>query len=81
MTESQTSKKVCSGEFNNICRTNEQTLLERAQCMLFSEVLQRKFWVEAVNTTCYLVNNLRRLPLNVKHLKKYGPILLLIILV
>ncbi|KAL1553763.1 Retrovirus-related Pol polyprotein from transposon TNT 1-94 [Salvia divinorum] len=33
-----------------------QTLLERARCMLLHACLTRKFWAEAVNTTCYLIN-------------------------
>lgn len=33
-----------------------QTLLERARCMLSNAGLAKRFWVEAVNTTCYLIN-------------------------
>ena len=33
-----------------------QTLFEIARCMLFQAGLTRKFWAEAVNMTCYLIN-------------------------
>ena len=33
-----------------------QTLLERARCMLSNAGLDRRFWAEAVSTACYLIN-------------------------
>jgi hypothetical protein len=41
---------------NGVAKRMNRTLLERAQCMLSNAGLGRKFWVEAVNTACYLVN-------------------------
>ncbi|XP_020258898.1 uncharacterized protein LOC109835331 [Asparagus officinalis] len=34
-----------------------QTLLERARCMLSNAGLSRRFWTEVVTTTCYLINH------------------------
>nr|KYP38721.1 Retrovirus-related Pol polyprotein from transposon TNT 1-94 [Cajanus cajan] len=33
-----------------------RTLLEKARCLLSNDGLTKSFWVEAMNTTCYLVN-------------------------
>ncbi|KAL1556436.1 Retrovirus-related Pol polyprotein from transposon TNT 1-94 [Salvia divinorum] len=41
---------------NGVAERMNQTLLERARCMLFHAGLTRKFWAEAVNTACYLIN-------------------------
>ena len=41
---------------NGVAERMNQTLLERARCMLSNAGLARKFWVEAVNTACYLIN-------------------------
>ena len=41
---------------NGVAERMNQTLLERARCMLFQAGLTRKFWAEAVNTACYLIN-------------------------
>ena len=32
------------------------TLLERVRCMLSNVGLAKRFWAEAVNTACYLIN-------------------------
>jgi len=41
---------------NGVAEIMNMTLLERAKCMLSNSGLNRNFWVEVVNTTCYLVN-------------------------
>ena len=41
---------------NGVAERMNMTLLERARCLLSHARLSRDFWVEAVNTTCYLVN-------------------------
>lgn len=41
---------------NVVAKRMNRTLLEKAHCMLFIAGLPKKFWAEAVNTTCYLVN-------------------------
>ncbi|GJS37167.1 retrovirus-related pol polyprotein from transposon TNT 1-94 [Tanacetum coccineum] len=33
-----------------------KTLLERTRCLLLNAGLDRSFWAEALNTTCYLIN-------------------------
>ena len=38
------------------CRKNEQDTEEKARSMLSGVGLGQEFWVEAVGTTCYLVN-------------------------
>ncbi|KAL1208699.1 Retrovirus-related Pol polyprotein from transposon TNT 1-94 [Cardamine amara subsp. amara] len=41
---------------NGVAERMNQTLLERARCMLSNAGLERRFWAEAVSTTCYLIN-------------------------
>ena len=41
---------------NGVAEQMNRTLLERAHCLLSNAGLSRDFWVEAVNTACYLVN-------------------------
>ncbi|KAG7558728.1 Integrase catalytic core [Arabidopsis thaliana x Arabidopsis arenosa] len=41
---------------NGVAERMNQTLLERARCMLSNAGLEKRFWAEAVNTTCYLIN-------------------------
>jgi len=45
-----------------------QTLLERAWCILSNIGLTRTFWAEAVNTTCYLINRGPHTSINMKTL-------------
>ena len=41
---------------NGLPERNNMTLLERVRCMLLNSRLNRSFWAEAVNTTCYFGN-------------------------
>ena len=41
---------------NGVAERMNQTLLERARCMLSNAGLEKRFWAEAVNTACYLIN-------------------------
>ena len=41
---------------NGVVERMNQTLLERARCMLSNAGLTRRFWAEAVSTACYLIN-------------------------
>ena len=41
---------------NGVAERMSQTLLERARCMLSNEGLAKRFWPEAVNIACYLIN-------------------------
>lgn len=41
---------------NGVAEQMNRTLLERARYMLYNARLSKEFWVEAVNTACYLVN-------------------------
>ncbi|CAM8929401.1 unnamed protein product [Rhodiola kirilowii] len=43
-------------EQNGVAERMNQTLLERARCMLSNAGLPRRFWAEAVSTSCYLIN-------------------------
>ncbi|KAL6187297.1 hypothetical protein ACLB2K_038697 [Fragaria x ananassa] len=55
----QKLKGLLSAEFemqNGVAERMNQTLLERARCMLSNAGLERRFWVEAVSTACYLIN-------------------------
>ncbi|CAM8878030.1 unnamed protein product [Rhodiola kirilowii] len=42
---------------NGVAEYMNQTLLERARCMLSNAGLLRRFWAEAVSTACYLINS------------------------
>ncbi|KAJ4718466.1 Retrovirus-related Pol polyprotein from transposon TNT 1-94 [Melia azedarach] len=41
---------------NGVAERMNQTLLERARCMLSNAELTRRFWAETVSTACYLIN-------------------------
>ncbi|KAL6124839.1 hypothetical protein ACLB2K_077348 [Fragaria x ananassa] len=41
---------------NGVVERMNQTLLERARCMLSNAGLERRYWAEAVSTACYLIN-------------------------
>ena len=41
---------------NGVAERMNQTLLERARCMLSNAGLPRRFWAEAVSTSCFLIN-------------------------
>ena len=41
---------------NGVAEKMNKTLMERARSMLHGAGLGQEFWVEAVNTACYLVN-------------------------
>ena len=41
---------------NGVAERMNQTLLERARCMLSNAGLTRRFWAEAVTTACYITN-------------------------
>ncbi|KAL2504928.1 Integrase catalytic domain-containing protein [Abeliophyllum distichum] len=51
---------------NGVAERMNRTLLERVICMLSSSGLSKPFWVEAVVTTCYLVNRSPSAALNGK---------------
>nr|GEU39227.1 putative polyprotein [Tanacetum cinerariifolium] len=41
---------------NRVAERMNRTLLERTRCLLLNAGLDRSFWVEALNTACYLIN-------------------------
>ena len=41
---------------NGVAERMNQTLPERARCMLSNAKLDRRFWAAAVTTACYLIN-------------------------
>jgi hypothetical protein len=43
-----------------------QTLLERARCMLSNARLTITFWAEAINAACYLINRGPHTGINLK---------------
>ncbi|KAJ4715305.1 Retrovirus-related Pol polyprotein from transposon TNT 1-94 [Melia azedarach] len=53
-------------QHNGVAERMNQTLLERARCMLSNAELTRRFWVEAVSTTCYLINRGPHTGINLK---------------
>ncbi|GAA0159881.1 hypothetical protein LIER_16561 [Lithospermum erythrorhizon] len=51
---------------NGVLEHMNQTLLERARCMLSNDGLERNFWAEAVSTTYYLINRGPHTGINLK---------------
>jgi hypothetical protein len=51
---------------NGVAERMNQTLLERARCMLSQAGLSRRFWAEAVKTACYLINRSPHTWINLK---------------
>ncbi|KAJ4721450.1 Retrovirus-related Pol polyprotein from transposon TNT 1-94 [Melia azedarach] len=51
---------------NGVAERINQTLLERARCMLSNAELTRRFWAEAVSTACYLINRGPHTGINLK---------------
>ncbi|KAJ4704584.1 Retrovirus-related Pol polyprotein from transposon TNT 1-94 [Melia azedarach] len=51
---------------NGVAERMNQTLLERARCMLSNAELTRRFWAEAVSTACYLINRGPHTSINLK---------------
>ena len=41
---------------NGVAKRMNRTLMEKARSMLSDVGLSHDYWVEAVNTTCYLLN-------------------------
>ena len=41
---------------NGLVERINRTLMERVRCMLFHSKLPKTLWVEALSTTCYLIN-------------------------
>ena len=73
-------------QHNGVVERMNRTLMEKARSMLSSAGIGQEFWVEAVETTCYLVNWSSKLALidknpqevwtskkpSIKHLKVFG---------
>ncbi|WJZ90656.1 hypothetical protein VitviT2T_009786 [Vitis vinifera] len=43
-----------------------KTIVERARCLILNVGLEKKFWTEAVNMACYLINRSPRTALDGK---------------
>ena len=43
-------------EQNGVVERKNRTLVEMARTMLIESNLPRKFWAEAINTSCYIIN-------------------------
>ena len=51
---------------NNVAEMMNITIAERTQCLKLNVGLENKFWVEAVNMACYLINRSPRATLHGK---------------
>ncbi|KAJ4717014.1 Retrovirus-related Pol polyprotein from transposon TNT 1-94 [Melia azedarach] len=51
---------------NGVAERMNQTLLERARCMLSNAELTKRLWAEAVSTACYLINRGPHTGINLK---------------
>ena len=43
-----------------------RTIISKAHCMLSNARMSKRFWAEAANTACYLINRSPSIPLNKK---------------
>ena len=51
---------------NGVAKRMNRTIISRAHCMLSNARMNRRFWTEATNTACYLINRSPSIPLNKK---------------
>uniref|UniRef100_A0ACD5XBE3 Uncharacterized protein n=1 Tax=Avena sativa TaxID=4498 RepID=A0ACD5XBE3_AVESA len=53
---------------NGVAERMNRTIISRARCMLSNAGMHRRFWAEAANTACYLINRSPSIPLEKKTL-------------
>uniref|UniRef100_A0ACD5WKD8 Uncharacterized protein n=1 Tax=Avena sativa TaxID=4498 RepID=A0ACD5WKD8_AVESA len=51
---------------NGVAEHMNRTIISRARCMLSNAGMHRRFWAEAANTACYLINRSPSIPLEKK---------------
>ena len=51
---------------NGVAERMNRTIAKRAQCLRLNASLEKKFWAEAVNMACYLINRSPRAVLDGK---------------
>ena len=51
---------------NGVAERMNRIIAERARCLILNAGLENKFWVEAVNMACYLINRSPRAALDGK---------------
>uniref|UniRef100_A0ACD5Y480 Uncharacterized protein n=1 Tax=Avena sativa TaxID=4498 RepID=A0ACD5Y480_AVESA len=51
---------------NGVAERMNRTIISRARCMLSNAGMHRRFWAEAANTACYLINRSPSIPLEKK---------------
>lgn len=61
---------VYTPQKNGVVECMNMTLLKRARSMLYNAKLQQELWEEAVNTTCYLVNQSPSIAIDCKILEE-----------
>ena len=54
----------CTPQHNGVAKSMNRTIMEKVRCMLKLDKLSKSFWVEAVNTTVYLINRSPSIPLD-----------------
>jgi hypothetical protein len=51
---------------NSVDERMNRTIISKARCMLSNATMNKRFWAEAANTACYLINRSPSIPLNKK---------------
>lgn len=51
---------------NGVAEHMNRTIISKAHCMLSNARMNKRFWAEAANTACYLINRSPSIPLNKK---------------
>jgi hypothetical protein len=51
---------------NGVAERMNRTIISKARCMLSNTKMNKRFWAEAANTACYLINRSPSIPLNKK---------------
>jgi hypothetical protein len=51
---------------NGVAKRMNRTIISKVRCMLYNARMNKRFWDEAANTACYLINRSPSIPLNKK---------------
>nr|ABA99467.1 retrotransposon protein, putative, Ty1-copia subclass [Oryza sativa Japonica Group] len=51
---------------NGVAKRMNRTIISEARCLLSNARMNKRFWAEAANTACYLINRSPSIPLNKK---------------
>nr|CAE02229.2 OSJNBb0015C06.7 [Oryza sativa Japonica Group] len=56
----------CTPQQNGVAERMNRTIISKARCMLSNAHMNKRFWAEAANTICYLINRSPTIPISKK---------------